>query len=136
MTTNANIGADINCASGLDPLFTLVSGRTALGQAIARRLQTPRGTLAWIGDTADYGYDVRQHLNDDAPDVAAIAAAVTDELSKDERVEGVRASVAFDELAGTLRITATGYASTTGPFALVLSIEAVTVAILDAETTT
>jgi len=127
-------GTDIHTpdAMDLDPLFTFVSGLPALGEAFARRLVTARGSLD--GD-ALYGYDVRQHMNDDAPDVAAIAAAVTDELSKDERVEGVRSAVTFDELAGVLRITATGYASTTGPFALVLAIDAVTVAILDAETT-
>ena len=42
----------------------------------------------------------------------------------------------FDGAAGALRITATGFASTVGPFRLVLAIDAVTVAILDAETTT
>ena len=129
MTTNANIGADINCASGLDPLFTLVSGRTALGQAIARRLQTPRGTLAWIGDTADYGYDVRQHLGDDLMPrlVSMIASRVEAEALADERVRAATATVTLH--AGALRV-GLQLADASGPFRLTLSIDAVTVTVL------
>jgi hypothetical protein len=132
MTDNANIGADINCVSGLDPLFTLVTGRTALAQAIARRLQTPRGTLAWIGDTADYGYDVRQHLGDDlTPRLQSlIASRVEAEALADERVRAATATVTL--LAGTLRI-ALQISDAAGPFRLTLSIDAVTVTALQVQ---
>lgn len=132
MTDNANIGADINCASGLDPLFTLVTGRAALVQAIARRLQTPRGTLAWIGDTADYGYDVRQHLADDLSPrlLSAIATRVEAEALADERVRAAVASVTL--LAGVLRV-ALSITDAAGPFRLTLSIDAVTVTVLQVQ---
>lgn len=132
MTDNPNIGADVSCVSGLDPLFTLVTGRTALGQAIARRLQTPRGTLAWIGDTADYGDDVRQHLGDDlTPRLASlIASRVEAEALADERVRAATATVTL--LAGALRV-GLQLADAAGPFRLTLSIDAVTVAVLQVQ---
>lgn len=128
-------GTDIHTpdAMDLDPAFSFVTGLPALGEALARRLVTARGSLD--GDP-NYGHDVRQYLNDDRPDVTAIAAAVSDELAKDERVDAATCEVSFDETVGALRITATGFASTVGPFRLVLAIDAVTVAILDAEATT
>lgn len=127
-------GTDIHTpdAMDLDPAFSFVSRLRALGEALARRCVTARGSLD--GDPS-YGYDVRQHLNDDAPDVATIAAALTEELGKDERVDAVTASVRFDAAAGVLFITATGFASTVGPFRLVIAIDAVTVALLETETT-
>lgn len=132
MTDNANIGADVSCVSGLDPLFTLVTGRTALVQAIARRLQTPRGTLAWIGDTADYGYDVRQHLADDLSPrlLSAIATRVEAEALADERVRAAVATVTL--LAGVLRVAVT-ITDAAGPFRLTLSIDAVTVTVLQVQ---
>lgn len=127
-------GTDIHTpdAMDLDPAFSFVSGLPALGEALARRLVTARGSLD--GDP-NYGHDVRQYLNDDTPDTGAIGAAVSDELAKDERVDAVTASVRFDSAAGVLFITATGFASTVGPFRLVIAIDAVTVALLDMETT-
>lgn len=132
MTDNTNIGADVSCASGLDPLFTMVSGRAALVQAIARRLQTPRGTLAWIGDTADYGYDVRQHLADDLSPrlLSAIATRVEAEALADERVRAAVASVTL--LAGVLRV-ALSITDAAGPFRLTLSIDAVNVTVLQVQ---
>lgn len=121
-------GTDISTPDGLDldPLFTFVTGLEGLGQAFLRRLVTAHGSLD--GD-ADYGHDVRQYLNDDSPDLPAISAAVTAELAKDERVESVVATVTAD-VEGALRITATGYASTVGPFRLTLSVDAVSSALL------
>jgi hypothetical protein len=126
-----DFGTDINTpgAMDLDPFFTEIEGVDALGQACARRLMTPRGSL--VGDAA-YGYDVRAHLNDDDPNTSAIAAAVADELAKDERVESATATVTFDGAAGSLTITATVFTAA-GPFRLVLAVSAVTVELLDME---
>ena len=44
------LGVDLYCISDLDPAGRTVSGNEALAQALARRLQTPRGSLAAIGD--------------------------------------------------------------------------------------
>ncbi len=132
MTDNANIGADVSCVSGLDPLFTLVTGRVALAQAIARRLATPRGTLAWIGDTSDYGHDVRQYLAESITPrlLTSIAARVEAEALADERVRAAVAAVTL--VAGTLRIALT-ITDAAGPFRLTLSIDAVTVTVLQVQ---
>lgn len=109
----------------IDPYFTFVSGPEGLGEALGRRLVTPRGSLE--GDSA-YGYDVRVHLNDDDPP-SAIGLEVAAELAKDARVESASAVVTFDQLAGTLRIVA-DVLTAAGPFRLTLDVSAVSVAVL------
>ena len=61
----ADLGVDVFAVVDLDPAFRLVSGRVAHAQAIARRLGTPRGDLARIGDDPDYGTDLRAFVGDD-----------------------------------------------------------------------
>jgi len=126
-----DFGTDINTPGvmDLDPFFREISDAEALGQACARRLVTPRGSL--VGDPA-YGYDVRAHLNDDDPNTGAIALAVADELAKDERVQRATSVVTFDELAGSLTIVATVFTAD-GPFRLTLAVSSVTVELLDVE---
>ena len=123
-----DFGTDINTPGvmDLDPFFREISGVEVLGQACARRLVTPRGSL--VGDPA-YGYDVRVHLNDDDPSPSAIGLEVAAELAKDERVESASAVVTFDQLAGTLRIVA-DVLTAAGPFRLTLDVSAVSVAVL------
>jgi hypothetical protein len=79
------LGVDVSCYPDLDPLGTLVSGNTALAQAIARRLTTPRGGLFY--DT-NYGTDLRLYLNEGMTNEAQsrIKAAIESECAKDERV--------------------------------------------------
>lgn len=126
------LGTDIHCVSGLDPLFTIVDGRTALAQAIARRLSTVRGTLAWIGDDSDYGYDLRQHLADDLTPqaLAAIGPRVEAEALADERVRAARAAVTF---AGGVLSVALALTDASGPFRLTLSVDAVNVTLLQVQ---
>ena len=126
-----DFGTDINTpdAMDLDPFFGETSGAESLGQACARRLVTPRGSL--LGDQS-FGYDVRVHLNDDAPNASTISAAIADELVKDERVQSATATVTFDELGGSLTIVATVFTAA-GPFRLTLAVSAVTVDLLDME---
>lgn len=103
----------------IDPHFIEVSGVDALGQALGRRLVTPRGALE--GDPA-YGYDLREHLNNEDPDFVAIGAEVAAELLKDERVARARASATFD--GSTLTVTA-DVLTALGPFRLTLDVSAV-----------
>lgn len=124
MTTD--FGTDINTLDllDLDPYFTEVTGHEGLGQALGRRLVTPRGSLE---DDPAYGYDVRVRMNDDDPNVDAIAVEVAAELVKDERVESASASVTFME--SSLRIVA-DVLTALGPFRLTLDVSAVSVALL------
>lgn len=129
-----DFGFDLNTpdVADLDPYFTAISEGELIGQALARRLVTPRGALALIGDDPRYGYDVRVHLNDEDPNVGAIEAAVVEQLVLDERVQRATATVTFDSEAGTLQIVATAYTAA-GPFRLTLDVSAVTVTLLTTE---
>lgn len=126
MTTD--FGTDIATPGlfDIDPYFTFSTGAEGLGEALGRRLVTPRGSLE--GDAA-YGYDVRVFLNDDDPNPDAIALGVADELVKDERVQSASAVVTFDSLAGSLTIVA-DVLTAGGPFRLTLDVSAVSVAVL------
>lgn len=132
---SVDFGADISTpgVKDLDPYFSFVTGGELVGQALARRLVTPRGALALIGDDASYGYDVRAHLNDDSPNVQAIEAAVVEQLLLDERVESARATVTFNTTAESLRVDVLGRTGA-GPFRFVLEVSAVTAKLLATET--
>lgn len=133
MTDPATVayGLDLACVSDLDPGFVIVTGRRLLAEAIARRLQTPRGTLI---DDGNYGYDVVGELGDDlAPsDLGRIAAAIEAECAKDERVVSARATVTLQVPGQPLNglIVTVLLQDGSGPFPLVLAVSSVTVALL------
>src|SRR5581483_10431962 len=120
----------LNWNGSLDPLFTPVQGRLALAQALARRLSTPTGQLAFIGDDPDYGFDVRSYCNETVTDgtLGEIAAQVTAQCLLDERVETADCQVtAVTTAAGTVLTIALTITDSAGPFLLVLSVTSVTV---------
>jgi len=125
-TLDINTPVDADGVIDLDPTFTLVSGRLALVQALARRITTERGTLAWIGDDPEYGEDVRAFLGDDIEPRSSfvVSSRVERELLRDERVRGAR--VAAQIASG--RLTINGQVSdASGPFRFTLAATAVTV---------
>jgi len=133
----ADLGTDISTPAGtdglpgLDPAFRVVSGRTALAQALLRRLTTPRGSL--VGD-AGYGHDVRAWANDtlDAGALRRIEARVADELRADERVDDVAVVATF--AAEVLRIVArVRPVDGSAPLRLTLAVSTVTAELLSAE---
>lgn len=106
---------DIDCVSDIKPHLPTASGRLALAQALARRLQTPRGKAPWW---PNYGTDVQQFvLAKVRPSI--ISAAVRAECLKDERVESVDLTVSVDGNATRLDIQVT---DAEGPFTFTLSI--------------
>lgn len=117
----------------LDPTFTIISGRRVISEAVARRLETPRGTC--LRDP-NYGSDTRGWLNRDF--VAAektlfrLKALIEAEAEKDERVLGAEASIAYDPAIQKLRVVIMLEAAG-GPFQLVLDITQVSVAIIEPE---
>ena len=128
-----DLGTDISTpsAADLDPSLGLVSGLRGLGEALARRLCTPRGGLL---DDPGYGTDVRSWLNSslDTRALQTIAVLVREELLQDERVEDASVTVAYT--APRLTITAQ-VRSSAGPLTLVLAVSAVTVDLLRVEAT-
>lgn len=123
----ANYGIDISCVYDVDPTCREVSGNLVLGQACARRLITPRGTLI---DDPNYGYDLRQLINDDLSqrDIANLSTNITQELLKDERVLAADVKITVTSAGNAIVIVQITGAD--GPFQLVLSVNDVTVDLL------
>lgn len=121
---NTPVGAD--GVIDLDPAFALVSERLALVQALARRITTERGTLAWIGDDPEYGEDARAFLGEDvdARQSFVVSSRVERELLRDERVRGARATATI--ASGRLTISAQ-VSDAAGPFRFTLAVTAVSV---------
>lgn len=120
-------GTDVSCTTDLDPLFSVVSGTTAVAQALARRLQTPAGGL--IGDP-DYGYDLRAWVNRPLGqrELFELRQAVVAEVLKDERVASAEVTVARTGSSLTVDVAVILLEGET--FSLVLAVTAVTVAVL------
>lgn len=120
-------GSDTTCVSGL-PLIDLQITDPAIliGQRLDRRLQTPRGALALIGDDANGGLDLRQYINGKVGpnQLAAMESDIKAECEKDEEVQSVGVSVSF--AAGVLSVFIVGIASS-GPFSLTLNVTDLTV---------
>lgn len=105
----------------------MVTGRTALAQAILRRLITSRGGL--IG-YPNYGFDLTRYLNDDISPLglAQIRSGVEAECIKDERCIAASAIVTLSAVG--LLIVNLKLTDAQGPFQLVLAVSDVSVSIL------
>jgi phage baseplate assembly protein W len=121
-----DFGTGIACVTSVGPRFVYVSGLTNLGMSLARRLITPRGILDYA---PDYGTDMRDYLNGANTPATRFAAAraAQDEVTKDERVLTATATVTFADSAMSIDITCI---TADGPFTLVLSVNALTTALL------
>src|SRR5947208_3071152 len=98
-----DFGADLAALPDLDPRWPLQSGGRNLAEAIARRLQTPRGGLFYA---PDYGTDVRGWLNEamTGDDVFRAQVAIEAECEKDERVRSASADLSLNPTLQTLHI--------------------------------
>lgn len=126
------LGIDLRVVNDIDPTFRLCYGAENLQCALLRRLSTEPGALAEIGDDPDYGYDVRDELDNEATGQASLArvhAKVTAELMKDPRVQSVNTRVVSTVGAGgeaSMQIPISGESSA-GPFAFVAAVSDVSV---------
>lgn len=129
MSATTDHGTDIAGFAYLSPLFGLASGRVNLANALARRLTTPAGTL---DDHPEYGYDIRQFLNDDftPTKAAAVRASVKAQCELDERVQSVRVDFSIVQGIATLRLSVE---DDDGPFDLVLRVDGVSAALLEVD---
>jgi hypothetical protein len=133
VTQPANLpdfGTTLSCTFDLDSMGAVVSGLTALSQALVRRISTPRGRLL---TDPNYGYDIQGELNDDVTtqQVGQIANNMDSEFLKDQRVFSSSTTVTLQS-DGTLD-TSSSITSALGPFSLVLNVSQVTVAIIQAQ---
>lgn len=81
-------GTDLDWLDDMNPTGAMVSGTTLLGQAVYRRLITPRGSCL---DSPDDGLALEEFLHAPLTDaaLAAIPGQVRQEILKDERIAGV-----------------------------------------------
>lgn len=105
----ADFGLDVSTFPDLDVQGRQISDVRSVVECTLRRLITPNGSLRY--DT-DFGYDLRDLLNDDLTDLELRrhAARVAIEVEKDERVRSATASLAWDPVRPfvlKIRITAT-----------------------------
>ena len=119
-----DLGSDFAGILDLTSGLTQVSGRTALIEAIGRRLTTPKGRLFY---NLDYGHDVRQYLSAAVPPAGVIESAIAAECLEDERVEDVE--VVVELLGDSLRIDVY-LTDDAGPFRLTILVSELTVEIL------
>jgi phage baseplate assembly protein W len=117
----SSFGQCWSCVTDLSSPGIYVTGNQAIGEAIARRLQTPRGGLI---DDPNYGYDLTDFLNDDltTADLALIQSNVNAECVKDERVTAASTTLTF---TGGVLIVTIAVTTSAGPFTLVLSVSSV-----------
>ena len=118
-------GTDISALSDLT--FGLKRDRENLGEAIARRLQTPRGGLFY---DPSYGLDIRAYLSSGMTQavINEIASRAARECRKDARV---LAAAVLVTPVGTRRLELKIELTTTsGTFDLVLAVGDVTVEVL------
>jgi len=121
-------GTGLDVTSGWPYRFVYASGFRNLGNNLARRLQTPRGQLAW---DPDCGWDVRQLFRGSLTEgeLSRAEGEISAECQKDERVDSASVVLTYVAQAETLiiKITVDG---ADGPFALILSVDSLTVTIL------
>lgn len=122
------LGVDISCYPDLDAGFSLVSGYTALGQALARRLETPRGGLFY---DPDYGTDVREMVNDVTTSASAQQRQqqIEAEALKEERVGTAAATVTYSPATSTATIKL-AVDTAAGPYTFILAVTSVSIAVL------
>ena len=122
-------GTELSWTDDVDPTHRFVTGTRLLGEALYRRLITPRGQLL---DDPDYGLGIVQLLNKPMTtrEIASLPARIQAECLKDERVASVTATVTRTGEIWKISLVAT--ASSGEPFRLVMSVDQVTPALLEA----
>lgn len=102
-------GVDLSCVGDISDTLDEVDAFSpkAIGEALLRRLTTPRGALQ---DDPDYGLDIRGMLNrgTTVSDLSALQGRIRMEVTKDDRVSGAAVTVvmpAYDELRIAVRVT-------------------------------
>lgn len=125
-----DFGTDWDVVTDLGARLTTASGIRNLGNALARRLTSPRGCLSY---DLNYGYDIRLLLSAalTPAQVSAVQGAIERECEKDDRVRSCSAVLTHIPQAQSLTIVLS-IETAAGPFSLVLGVDKVTVTVLGA----
>lgn len=111
-----DFGTDIAGVGDYDAALSFVSGERCLAEALANRLLSPPGSLI---DDPDYGFGLRNLLNETLEDPSIYAPRLELELLKDERVRSARVELDYNQ--STRKLTTTILVQTAdGPFRFVV----------------
>jgi hypothetical protein len=117
----ASLGTDISGVDDLDPALSVVGGRRALAEAVARRLGTPAGTNQ---DDPSYGFDLTDAVGSSMPPDEIEQQALA-QARLEEEVEEARANTvvtgSLDAQVVEMTIT---LIDAQGPFAFTLRVDA------------
>jgi hypothetical protein len=140
LATDEELGLDVRMfvdgvgAPDLDPFFTEIDGAEAVGQAVALRCYCPRfpavGHLIGAEDDGMYLPDFVQSKMD-ARTSGIVKQLVRAQALKDERVGSAKVNVTTDLSTQTMTVEINGTTSDDEPFELVLSVDDVTVEMLN-----
>lgn len=125
----SDYGVDLDILTDTRASLSLAAGLRNIGNAIARRVTTPRGTLFY---DLDYGFDVRAFLNAGftIDQLSRLQAQISTEVEKDPRVDSADVTLSPDienqKMTITIRLELA-----TGPFELILGVSALTVDLLE-----
>jgi len=102
-------GMDLSCTDGLE-VSRYVTGVELVGQALYRRLITPRGTLTGGAQEQAYGFDLPGLIGSNPTEslIASLPARIRSECLKDPRVLDVSVSVFVEktsQVTSSLTIT-------------------------------
>ena len=122
----ANFGLAWSCVSGLTMPSIMVTGFRVVAEAIARRWQTPNGTL--INDST-YGYDLSQFIGNDLDPatIGRIGLAAAAEAEKDQRVRSCFATIS---LIDNVMLVNARVETAQGPFSMVVSVSQLSLTLL------
>ncbi len=95
-----DLGTDFAGGNDLDPSMSLQSGRRALGDAIVRRLTTPRGGLP---DSPQYGFDVTSLIGRNI-EPNLVAQRVLEQVRAEEEVEEAALDIEQSDDGSTLTL--------------------------------
>lgn len=125
------LGTDISTFPDLDTTFSLIGGRRALAERVARRFVTPRGAL-WKHPS--FGCDLRRFLN--APmtqqKLQQIKQEAEAEAEQDEQVLACEVFASFDEASGAI-VLRVGLTDADGPFIYTAGITQLGIELLEAQ---
>jgi len=127
LSTAAVQGGDIDCITDVGKTLTIATGLRNLGNALARRLMTPRGALHY---DPQYGTDVRLYLNAGMTpqQMGQVQGDIASEVSKDERIDSPTVTVAFVGSAMSITVACV---TADGPFDFIISVNKLTASLLD-----
>lgn len=126
-----NYGTDVR----IGKVVTKVTGLQCLMDDCVRRLSTPTGKLFW--DT-EYGYDVRALVNSeiDLNTITATEKIIENQMELDERVDKATCSIIFNESTSSMYLYISITPVIDKTFTLIVSVDKLTVALLDSATNT